>query len=84
MAINFDLLFSKWNELSDINEGIAKTWDDRLAPFASKTNIEQLGKEASGNSLLQSPRFQMGKKSFATAIFLKNRATTQIKIPCIK
>jgi hypothetical protein len=36
LAAKIDLLFSKWDELSDIHEEIAKTWDERLVPFTSQ------------------------------------------------
>ncbi|RKZ51811.1 MAG: hypothetical protein DRR16_07280 [Candidatus Parabeggiatoa sp. nov. 3] len=39
LAAKIDLLFSKWDELSDINEEMAKAWDERLAPFTAKTEV---------------------------------------------
>ncbi|MEK8017792.1 MAG: serine protease [Candidatus Parabeggiatoa sp.] len=39
LAAKIDLLFSKWDELYDMSEEIAKAWDERLAPFTAKTAV---------------------------------------------
>ncbi|MCK5524908.1 MAG: trypsin-like peptidase domain-containing protein [Thiomargarita sp.] len=38
LAAKIDLLFSKWEEFSDIHDKIAKVWDERLAQFTAKTD----------------------------------------------
>jgi len=39
LTAKLDFLFSKWKELFDMNDGIAKSWDERLETFTAKIEV---------------------------------------------
>jgi len=56
LTTKLDFLFSKWKELSDIHDEMAKAWDERLETFTSKTNSNGL-ENTSKKQVLEKTKF---------------------------
>jgi hypothetical protein len=50
LAAKVDAVFSKWEELSDIHDEVAKSWDEHLAPFNPKMDNNELENTSEKNS----------------------------------
>ncbi len=60
LAAKIDLLFSKWEELSDIHDEMAKAWDERLETFTAKTDLNTAKyQEKNGTQIIDNTNAQI-------------------------